>query len=124
MGSWWKTSIQGENKMRVLASAISVCLVIAPAVAASPRVDAAVTVFQAAGSDAKRLKTFCEMIQIDEKLAEKEAPALQAQLDKLLDQLGADFKDAWNAVEDIDENSADGKALSSAFDQLEKKCSN
>jgi hypothetical protein len=42
----------------------------------------------------------------------------------LVDQLGADFKDAWNAVEEIDENSPDGKALNSALDQLEKKCPN
>ena len=32
-------------------------------------------------------------------------------MDKLLDQLGADFKAAWNAAEDIDDNSPDGKVL-------------
>jgi len=108
--------------MRVLASAISLFWTTGPAFAASPRVDAAVTVFQAVGTHANRLKTFCEMMQIDERMGEKEAPALKAQIDKLLDQLGADFKDAWNVVEDIDENSPDGKALNSALDQLENKC--
>jgi hypothetical protein len=108
--------------MRVIASAISLLLITPPALATSPRVAAAVTVFQAVGTDAKRLKTFCEMMQIDENMGEKEAPALRAQIDKLLDQLGADFRDAWNAIEDIDENSLNGKALNSALDQLEDKC--
>lgn len=103
--------------MRALAAVISLFLATAPALAASPRVDAAVTVFQAVGTDANRLKTFCEMMKIDEQMGEKEAPALKAKINKLL-------KDAWNAVEDVDENSLDGKALNSALDQLENKCSN
>jgi hypothetical protein len=108
--------------MRALAAAIALFLVTTPALAASPQVEAAVKVFQAVGADANRLKTFCEMNQIDEKMGEKEDPALKAQIDKLLDQLGADFKDAWKAVEDIDENSPDGKVLKAALDQLEDKC--
>ena len=62
------------------------------------------------------------MMQIDEKIGEKEDPALKAQIDKLLDQVGADFKAACKAVEDIDENSPDGKALNAAADRLEDKC--
>jgi hypothetical protein len=108
--------------MRALAAAITLFLVATPALAASPQVEAAVKVFQAVGADANRLKTFCEMNQIDKKMGEKEDPALKAQIDKLLDQLGADFKAAWKAVEDIDENSPDGKVLNAALDQLEDKC--
>ena len=81
--------------MRALASAITLFLVTTPALAASPQVEAAVKVFQAVSADANRLKTFCEMMKIDEKMDEKETPALNAQMDKLLDQLGADFKAAW-----------------------------
>jgi hypothetical protein len=62
------------------------------------------------------------MIKLDDKMGEKEAPALIAQMDKLLDQLGADFKAAWNSAEDIDEKSPDGKVLNAALDQLEDKC--
>ena len=95
--------------MRALAAAITLFLVTTPALAASPQVEAHVKVFQAVGADANRLKTFCEMMQIDEKMGEKEDPALKAQIDKLLDQVGADFKAAWKAIEYIDENSPDGK---------------
>ena len=108
--------------MRALAAAITLFLVTTPALAASPQVEAHVKVFQAVGADANRLKTFCEMMQIDEKMGEKEAPALNAEIDKLLNQLGADFKAAWNAVEGIDENSPDGKVLNAAADRLEDKC--
>jgi hypothetical protein len=108
--------------MRALAAAVTLFLVTTPSLAASPQVEAAVKVFRAVGADAKKLKTFCEMDQIDEKKGDKEDPVLQAQIDKLLDQLGADFKAAWNVVEDIDKNSPDGKVLNAALDQLEDKC--
>jgi hypothetical protein len=66
-------------------------------------------VFQAVAADANKLKLFCEMMQIEDKLGDKADPALEAQLDKRLDQLGADFKIAWAAVEATAEESADGK---------------
>ncbi len=108
--------------MRALAAAIALFLITAPALAVSPQVEAAVKVFQAVGADANKLKTFCEMMKIDEKLGDKDDPALEAQIDKLLGQLGADFKIAWAALEAIDENSPDGKVLNAALDQLEDKC--
>jgi hypothetical protein len=108
--------------MRALAAAITLFLVTTPSLADSGEVEAGVKVFQAVGADANRLKTFCEIIQIDDKMGKKEDPALSAQIDKLLDQLGADFKAAWRAVEEIDENSPDGKALNAAADRLEDKC--
>jgi hypothetical protein len=114
----------GGNSMRALASAITLFLVTTPALAASPQAEAAVKVFQAVGTDANRLKTFCEIMKIDEKMDEKETPALIAQMDKLLDQLGADFKAAWNAAEDSDDKSPDGKVLDAALNQLEDKCPN
>jgi hypothetical protein len=63
--------------MGALAAAITLFLVTTPALAASPQVEAHVKVFQAVGADANRLKTFCEMMQIDEKMGEKEDPALK-----------------------------------------------
>jgi hypothetical protein len=108
--------------MRALAAAITLFLVTTPALAASPQVEAAVKAFRAVGADANRLKTYCELNQIEEKMGDKDSPALQAQMDKLLDQLGADFKAAWSTLEDIDENSPDGKVLQAAAEQLEDKC--
>jgi hypothetical protein len=87
-----------------------------------PQVEAAIKVLQAIAADPAKLKTFCEMMKIEEKMGDKGEPTLEAQIDKLLDQLGADFKIAWAAVDAIDENSPDGKVLAAALDQLEDKC--
>jgi hypothetical protein len=108
--------------MRALAAAFALALIATPALAASPQVDAAVKVFQTVAADAAKLKAFCEMMKIEEQMGDKADPALEAQFDKLLDQLGADFKIAWAAVEAVDENSPDGKVLSAALDQLDEKC--
>ena len=57
------------------------------------------------------------------KLEGRQDPDLEGQVNKLVDQLGADFKVAWTTIEDTDEHSPDGRALSEAMDQLEDKCS-
>jgi hypothetical protein len=43
-------------------------------------------------------------------------------MDKMLDELGADFKATWKSVEDIDPASEDGKILYAALDRLLEKC--
>jgi hypothetical protein len=63
-------------------------------------------------------------MKVDEQLEDKEDPVLEDKVDKLLDQLGADFKAAWGTIEDTDEQSPDGRALNAAADELEAKCSN
>ena len=108
--------------MRALPAAMMLLLITTPTLATSPKVEGAVKVLQAVGADANRLKTFCELMDLDEKLGDKHDPVLEDQMAKLLDQLGADFKVAWDAVEGIDERSPDGRALNTALDQLEDKC--
>ena len=108
--------------MRALAAAIALSLLTICALAASPQVEAALKAFQTAGTDANRLKMFCELMQTEQQNAEKPDPVLEAKMDKLLDELGADFKAAWETVEDIDPASDDGKVLNAALDQLSDKC--
>ena len=108
--------------MRALAAAISLSLLTIAALAASPQVEAALKAFQMTGTDANRLKTFCELMETDKQNAERPDPLLEAKIDKLLDELGADFKAAWEIVEDIDPASDDGKVLNAALDRLSDKC--
>jgi hypothetical protein len=108
--------------MRALTAAIALSLLTIAAFAASPEVESALKAFQTAGTDANRLKMFCELMQTDQQLAERADPLLEAKMDKLLDELGADFKAAWGTAEDIDPASDDGKVLSAALDQLSDKC--
>ena len=107
--------------MRALPAAMML-IITTPTLAVSPKVEDAVRVFQAVTTDANKLKTFCELMDVDEKLRDKHEPVLEAQMHKLLDQLGADFKVAWDVLEDTNERSPDGRALSAALDQLEDKC--
>jgi hypothetical protein len=108
--------------MRALAAAIVLSLLTIGALAASPEVEAALKAFQTAGTDATRLKTFCELMQTEQENADRADPLLEAKMDKLLDELGADFKAAWETAENIDPASDDGKILDAALDRLSDKC--
>jgi hypothetical protein len=101
--------------MRALAAAIALLLMSVFALASSPEVEAALKVFQTVGTDANRLRAFCELMQTEEENAEKAGPFVEAKMDKLLDELGADFKAAWETAEDVDPASEDGKVLDAAL---------
>jgi hypothetical protein len=111
-----------ETKMRALIAAAALCLFIAPALAASAKVEAAIKTFKAMESDAAKMKTYCEMTKLVEKMGDKEDKALEAQIDKLIDQLGPAFKTAWEVGDSLDEKTADGKAYAAALDALAAKC--
>jgi hypothetical protein len=110
--------------MRALAAAMTLFLVTTSALAANPKVENALKVLQDISRDPVKMKTFCEMMVIDKKKSDKEDAVLEAQIDKLADQLGPAFKAAWDAIDDIEEDSPDGKVLAAAIYQLEDKCPN
>jgi hypothetical protein len=84
------------------------------ALAASPEVESAL-------ADANRLKAFCEVMQTEQENSGMTDPLLEAKMDKLLDELGADFKAARETAGSIDPTSDDGKVLDAALDQLSDK---
>jgi predicted HAD superfamily Cof-like phosphohydrolase len=108
--------------MRALAVPIALSLMILSASAASSQVEAAIKAFQSVESDANRMKTFCELMRIDEQNEKRTSPSLEAKMDQLLNELGADFETAWELVEDTDPASEDGKALHVALDGVADKC--
>jgi hypothetical protein len=108
---------------RVLIACVAACLVVSPALAANPKVEAAAKVFKDVAADAGKLKTFCDMSKAMEQAGEKENPALDAKIAAYMKQLGADFETAWNTADGLDENSADGKVYNAALDDLSGKCS-
>jgi hypothetical protein len=115
-------AFDGEKTMRALAAAIALSLMTILALGSSPEVEAALKVFETVDSDANRMKTFCELMRIDEQNAQKADPFLEAKMDKLLDELGADFKAAWDFAETVDQASEDGKVLNAALDRLSDRC--
>ena len=109
--------------MRALVAVLALSLLTMAALASTPQVEAVAKAFQSLASDANRLKTFCELIEIEQENEENAGPLLATKMDKMLDELGADFKAAWKSVEDIDPASENGKILYAALDRLLEKCS-
>lgn len=107
---------------RVLVACAAICLLAQPALAASPKIDAAVKTFKAVGANPAKLKTFCEMTKVMDAMGDKEDKAAEAKITGYMKELGADFETAWNAGEGVQENSPDAKALDAALDELAGKC--
>ena len=108
---------------RVVSAVVAVCLATVPALAASPKIDAAVKTFKAVGGDPGKLKTFCDMSKVMDAMGEKQDAASEAKIQGFMKQLGSDFETAWGAAEDLNETSPDGKAYNAALDELSSKCS-
>lgn len=106
----------------VLAACVVVSLTTCPSFAASPKIDAAIKTFKAVSADTGKLKTFCEMTKAMNAAGEHPDAAAEAKIDGYMKQLGEAFQTAWNAGDDLDENSPDAKALYAAIDDLSGKC--
>jgi hypothetical protein len=107
---------------RPLIVSTALCLTALAALAADSKVDSAVTTFKSVESDAGKLKIFCEMSSAMDKAGDNPDAAADAKIDGYMKQLGPDFTTAWNAGEGVDQNSADGKKLDAALDELGSKC--
>ena len=107
---------------RPLIVSTALCLTALAALAAGSKVDSAVTTFKSVESDAGKLKIFCEMSSAMDKAGDNPDAAADAKIDGYMKQLGPDFTTAWNAGEGVDQNSADGKKLDAALDELGSKC--
>ena len=108
---------------RVLASSsIAVFFLACPAFAASPNIEAAIKTFKAIGADAGKLKVYCEMKKTMDSAGDKQDAAIDAKIDGHMKDLGAEFQAAWNAGDNVEENSPDAKALDAAIDELSAKC--
>jgi hypothetical protein len=123
--TFWPTCNLWEipQMKRFVIASVAACLAAGPAFAAAPKIEAAVKTFKAVAADPAKLKTFCAMSKAMDSMGDKANPAVEKQIDGYMKQLGPDFETAWTAGDDLDENSADGKALNAALDDLSGKCS-
>ena len=108
--------------MRIVISVAAMCLGACAAMAASPKIEAAVKTFRAVAADPAKLKIFCAMNAALEAAAEKKDKAAAVADHAIMKQLGPEFESAWNAGEDVDDDSPDGKVFVSALDELTDKC--
>jgi hypothetical protein len=110
------------NMNRVLATCVIVSLSSCPSFAASPKIDGAIKTFKSVAADAGKLKVYCEMKKTMDAAGDKADAAADEKVDGYMKELGPDFQAAWNTGDDLDENSADAKALYAALDELSGKC--
>jgi hypothetical protein len=108
--------------MRALAACVALGLTFHAALAADPKIDAAVKTFTAVAADAGRLKTFCDMLKVMDSAGETPTPAATAQIEGFMKQLGPEFLAGWNLGDSVDDNTPDGKAWNDALDELAGKC--
>jgi hypothetical protein len=108
--------------MRIIATATLICLGAYSVLAASPKIEAAIKTFRGVAADPAKLKIFCTMNAALDKAAEKKDKAEAAKVPPLMKQLGPEFETAWNAGEDVDDETPDGKAFVAGLDELADKC--
>ena len=115
-----------ENNMKkILAAAVVVGLLVLPALALDPKVATAVKAFEAVAADAAKLKTYCDMSKTMGEADETDAENtdLDKKIQGFMDTLGPDVVAAFDAGEDLDPDSADGKAYDAAIEKLDGMCS-
>ncbi|MBO0757523.1 MAG: hypothetical protein J2P54_16860, partial [Bradyrhizobiaceae bacterium] len=86
-------------------------------------------VVQSIGGDKAKLQTYCDLGKLNQQMAaadeKKDTKTLQdlgPKADALAEKLGPDYNKLMDGLDQIDENSADGKDIAAAFDSLDKQC--
>ena len=110
--------------IRIPAFFIACCLAI-PAVHAAPVDAAAITKsISAAVSDPAKVKAYCAMSKKFEEIGEddKKAEAAGDEIEGYFKVLGSEFESAWDAGQNSEETSAEGKAFDEAMTKLDAAC--
>lgn len=109
----------------VKAGLAAMCILAAgPAIAADPKVEAAVKTFEGVAATPDKLTAYCAMtgkmneIGDDEQKAEAAADEMNGYFDKL----GAEFEEAWAAGDELPDDSPDVEVLSQALTKLDGAC--
>jgi hypothetical protein len=86
-------------------------------------------VVQAVGADKAKLDAYCSLAKIqqqmgtlDEKKDAKKLQALGQQADAVAQKIGPDFEKMMDGLEQVDENSAEGKKFGAILASLDTKC--
>jgi hypothetical protein len=107
---------------RFLTTCVALSLGICPCFAASPKIEEVIKTFNAVGSDAAKLKIFCEMTKAMDAMGDKQDAADDAKIQGYVKQLGTEFESAWDASSEVDAETPDGRAIGAALDDLSGKC--
>jgi hypothetical protein len=80
-------------------------------------------------ADQAKMKAYCDLGKLNDQIGAaygkkdtKGAQALEAKADALIKTLGPDYAKIMDGLEQVDENSAEGKSIAAAFDGLDMEC--
>ena len=109
---------------RLMLSCLALSLAASAALAADPKIEAAIKTFEQVAADDAKLKTYCAMNKLMADIGDDDAKAQAAegQMDGYMKELGADFEAAMAAGEQLDEKSPDLNAYDTAITKLDEKC--
>jgi hypothetical protein len=86
-------------------------------------------VVQQIGGDKGKLQAYCDLGKLNQQMAaadeKKDTKTLQdlgPKADALAEKLGPDYNKLMDGLEQVDENSTEGKDIAAAFDSLDKQC--
>jgi hypothetical protein len=86
-------------------------------------------VLQAIGADKTKMQNYCDLTKLNQQMADadekKDTKTLQdlgPKADALMDKLGPDYAKMMDGLDQVDENSAEGKDIAASFDTLDKQC--
>lgn len=115
-----------EADMKLIAAFAAIALLAsASAHAASPEVEAAIKAVAKIEADPATFQSYCKLSKEMAAAEEEDSPKaeeLGKQLEELMKTIGPDVAAAWELVDELDPESADGKALLAAYEALEEKC--
>jgi hypothetical protein len=86
-------------------------------------------VVQTIKADKAKMQAYCDLGKLNDQITAaytkkdtKTAQSLEPKADALIKTLGPDYVKVNDGLEQVDENSADGKAFAAAFDALDMEC--
>ena len=103
----------------------------APPKAAKPTEAQVTAVVKAIGADKAKLATYCALTKLQQQMGtldekkpadQKKMEALGTQADAMAQKLGPDFGKVMDGLEQVDENSAEGKKFAAILATLNSKC--
>ncbi len=115
-------------------AAVAATTVLAQAQPAPPNVPRptkadAQKVVQMISADKAKTQAYCALVKVEDQMAaldpkkdEKKLEQLSDQADALADKIGPDYVKLMQGLEQVDENSAEGKELATILSQLDKLC--
>ncbi len=94
------------------------------ALAADPKIEAAVKTFDQVTATPEKLAAYCAMVKKMEDIGddEKKAEAANAEMEGYFKTLGAEFEEAWAAGENLSDGSPDLEVLDTAMTKLDSAC--